>query len=290
MHGLNPRKPLEGALYGISTGGRVLGRRGKGGQRRAPPRPRPQPTNPQTGFPTPSNEVTPPNVPSIPSQPTPSVPVQKQYGDAVPTPTVEPEPIEEVEEITSPTPDVVEEVPVAAHEETSIPDGSERISLGLTTLESTVEEPVVDVQSDEDRTSDLLKRAQESAKEQGYEKQIRTPAVPAEPVEEKRERTPRKISKAKRNNQKVEQRATRARRLNRSRHVEYRYEMRALLKEIEVSPEQHSVLLGTIWAKGERQDVNAAKDFVRERVNSGAITDVQCERLISVIDAYTTRR
>ena len=290
MHGLKPRKPLEGALYGISTGGRVLGRRGKGGQRRAPPRQRPQPTTPQPGFPAPSNEVTSPNVPSIPSQTTPSAPVQKQYGDVDPTPVVDPQPIEEVEEIASTTPDVVEEVPIAAPEETTIQDGSERVSLGLTSLESTVEEPVEDVQSDEERTSDLLKRAQESAKEQGYETQIRTPATPPEPVEEKRDRTPRKISKAKRNNQKVEQRATRARRLNRSRHVEYRYEMRALLKEIEVAPEQHSVLLGTIWAKGERQDVNAAKDFVRERVNSGAITEDQCERLISVIDAYTTRR
>ena len=288
MHGLNPRKPLEGALYGISTGGRVLGRRGKGGQRRAPPRQRPQPTTPQHGFPAPSNEVKPPTS-SIPSQTTPSAPIQKQYGDIAP-PADDPKPIEEVEESTSSTPDVVEEVPVAAPEETTIQDGSERISLGLTSLESTVEETVVEVQSDEERTSDLLKRAQESAKEQGYETQIRTPLAPAEPVEEKRDRTPRKISKAKRNNQKVEQRATRARRLNRSRHVEYRYEMRALLKEIEVAPEQHSVLLGTIWAKGERQDVNAAKDFVRERVNSGAITEDQCERLISVIDAYTTRR
>ncbi len=289
MHGLNPRKPLEGVLYGISTGGRVLGRRGKGGQRRAPPRQRPQPTTPQPGFTAPSNEVTPPT-PSIPSQTTPSAPVQKQYGDVAPTADVDPQPIEEVEEVASTTPDVVEEVPIAAPEETTIQDGSERISLGLTSLESTVQEPVIEVQSDEERTSDLLKRAQESAKEQGYEKQIRTPLTPAEPVEEKRDRTPRKISKAKRNNQKVEQRATRARRLNRSRHVEYRYEMRALLKEIEVAPEQHSVLLGTIWAKGERQDVNAAKDFVRERVNSGAITEDQCERLISVIDAYTTRR
>jgi hypothetical protein len=66
--------------------------------------------------------------------------------------------------------------------------------------------------------------------------------------------------------------------------------MRALLKEIEVSPEHHSALLGTIWAKGERQDVNAAKEFVRERVTSGVISEEQCDSLISVIDSYTTRR
>ena len=292
MHGRESRNPLEGEFYGISIGGRVLARRGKGGRRRAPPRPRPQPTTQTPGFtPPPTTEPTQANVAPTPAQSSPAAPVQKQYGDAVPSETVEPEVPEVVEEVVeAPSPEIVQDVAIAAPEETSIQDGAERKSLGLTTLETHDEEPVVEVQSDEDRTSDLLKGAQEFARAQGYGSQISSQAPKPEPVEEKKERTPRRISKAKRNNQKVEQRATRARRLNRSRHVEYRYEMRALLKEIEVSPEQHSVLLGTIWAKGERQDVNAAKEFVRERVTSGAITEEQCDRLISVIDSYTTRR
>ena len=292
MHGREPRNPLEGGFYGIGIGGRVLARRGKGGRRRAPPRPRPQPSNQTTGFTPPSTTETPQaNIPTNTGQSSPAAPVQKQYGDIVPSEVVEPEVVEEVvEEVESTSPEIVQDVAIAAPEETSIQDGAERKSLGLTTLETNTEDPVAEVKSDEDRTSDLLKGAQEFAKAQGYGSQISSQAPKTEPVEEKKERTPRRISKAKRNNQKVEQRATRARRLNRSRHVEYRYEMRALLKEIEVSPEQHSVLLGTIWAKGERQDVNSAKDFVRERVTSGAITEEQCDRLISVIDSYTTRR
>jgi len=290
LHGLDPRKPLEGALYGLGIGGRVLARRGKGGQRRAPPRPRPQTPTPPQGFTPPVAETTPANIVPKSATTSPVTPVQKQYGDIVADTPEEPEVVEVVEEIEVPAPEVVDENPVAAAEGTTIQDGADRKSLGLTSLETTVVETVVEVESDEDRTSNLLKDAQAFAKSKGYGAQIATSVPAPEPVEEKKERTPRRISKAKKNNQRVEQRATRARRLNRSRHVEYRYEMRALLKEIEVSPEQHSVLLGTIWAKGERQDVNAAKEFVRERVSSGAITEEQCERLLSIIDSYTTRR
>ena len=277
----------------MCIGGRVLARRGKGGRRRAPPRPRPQPPNQNPGFPQSPITENQANIPPVgtQTQSTPAAPIQKQYGDIVPPETVEAEVVEKVsEDVESLPEEAVQDVAIAAPEETSIQDGAERKSLGLTSLESTVEEPIVEVQSDEDRTSDLLKGAQEFARAQGYGSQITSQVARPEPVEEKKDRTPRRISKAKRNNQKVEQRATRTRRLNRSRHVEYRYEMRALLKEIEVSPEQHSVLLGTIWAKGERQDVNSAKEFVRERVTSGAITEDQCVRLLSVIDSYTTRR
>ena len=295
MHGLESRNPLEGEFYGISIGGRVLARRGKGGRRRAPPRPRPQPTNPIPSLtPPPTDENPQENIASTLSQSTPVAPVQKQYGDIVPSESVEPEVVEEATEeasaeVESPSAEIVEDVAIAAPDETSIQDGAERKSLGLTTIENNAEEPVVEVQSDEDRTSNLLKGAQEFARAQGYA-QISSQTPKPEPAEVKKERVPRRISKAKKNNQRVEQRATRARRLNRSRHVEYRYEMRSLLKEIEVSPEHHSVLLGSIWAKGERQDANAAKEFVRERVTSGAITEEQCDRLLSVIDSYTTRR
>jgi hypothetical protein len=196
-------------------------------------------------------------------------------------------------------PEVKEEVEISSESiqedtgtqpnEQTINDGAERKSLGLTALDVEEKIPVVEAESDEDRTSALLQKSQSSAQDAGYKVVAPTRQI-TEKTEEKKERTVRRISKAKKNNQRVEQRATRARRLNRSKHVEYRYEMRALLKEIEVSPEHHSVLLGTIWAKGERQDVNAAKDFVRERVESGAINEEQCKRLLSIIDSYTTRR
>jgi hypothetical protein len=290
LHGREARKPLEGQSYGKGYGGRVLARRGKSGTRRAPPRARPQPTAPNTGFTPPKPVDTPPTVSpqKTPSTITPDRPVQKQYGqEEVPT-IVEPKEIEEtieVEEIPE------EETPIPVVEEVTIQDGAERRSLGLTSLEETDIEPEVQVESDEDRTSALLQKSLSSALDAGYDITTQAQRIPqAEPEPEKKVRTPRRISKAKKNNQRVEQRATRARRLDRSRHVEYRYEMRALLKEIEVSSEHHSVLLGSIWAKGERQDANTAKEFVRERMASGAINEDQCNRLLSIIDAYTTRR
>jgi len=215
-------------------------------------------------------------------------PVQKQYGQEEAPKVVEPEIIAEIIEEDEPAP---EETTIDEVEETMMQDGAERRSLGLTNLEETEVEPEVHVESDEDRTSALLQKSKSSALDAGYDITTQSKhARKVEPEPEKKVRTPRRISKAKKNNQRVEQRATRAKRLNRSRHVEYRYEMRSLLKEIDVSSEHHSVLLGSIWAKGERQDVNAAKEFVRERMTAGAINEDQCNRLLSVIDAYTTRR
>ena len=84
--------------------------------------------------------------------------------------------------------------------------------------------------------------------------------------------------------------ANRAKRLNRSRHMEYKYEMRKLLKDINVSEEHRSSLLGTIWAKGERQTTADAKSWLHEKFDEGAINEEQKSRLEKVIDDYTIRR
>lgn len=84
--------------------------------------------------------------------------------------------------------------------------------------------------------------------------------------------------------------ANRARRLDRSRHMEYKYEMRGLLVEIGVSEEFHSNLLATIWARGERQTTKEAKDFLQEKLDEGIIDDAQMKSLENVVDGYTIRR
>lgn len=84
--------------------------------------------------------------------------------------------------------------------------------------------------------------------------------------------------------------ANRAKRLNRSRHMEYKYEMRKLLQDINVAEEHRSSLLGTIWAKGERQTTSDAKSWLHEKFDEGAINDEQKSRLEKVIDDYTIRR
>ncbi|MDP6906085.1 MAG: hypothetical protein QF440_01550, partial [Candidatus Thalassarchaeaceae archaeon] len=168
MHGREARKPLEGQSYGKGYGGRVLARRGKSGTRRAPPRVRPQPTPPNTGF-TPPNPVdTQPTVSpqKTPSAITPDRPVQKQYGqEEVPT-IIEPKEIEETIEVEE-TPEV--EIPIPVVEEETIQDGAERRSLGLTSIEEIDIEPEVKVESDEDRTSALLQKSLSSALDAGYD-------------------------------------------------------------------------------------------------------------------------
>ena len=97
-------------------------------------------------------------------------------------------------------------------------------------------------------------------------------------------------TKRRRNTKTSYQPAARAKRLNRSRHMEYKYEMRKLLIDIDVPEEHRSNLLGTIWAKGERKTTVDAKDFLMEKMSEGAIDETQKSRLEKVIDDYTIRR
>jgi hypothetical protein len=84
--------------------------------------------------------------------------------------------------------------------------------------------------------------------------------------------------------------ANRARRLDRSRHMEYKYEMRGLLLEIGIDEEHRSNLLATIWARGERQTTKEAKEFLVEKLNEGIIDDDQMSSLEKIVDGYTVRR
>lgn len=97
-------------------------------------------------------------------------------------------------------------------------------------------------------------------------------------------------TKRRRNTKTSYQPAARAKRLNRSRHMEYKYEMRKLLIDIDIPEEHRSNLLGTIWAKGERKTTVDAKDFLMEKMSEGAIDEVQKSRLEKVIDDYTIKR
>ena len=77
----------------MCIGGRVLARRGKGGRRRAPPRPRPSQNQKQVSpFPPKIRQIF-LLIPQFCS----AAPVQKQYGDIVPSEVVEPKVVEEVE-------------------------------------------------------------------------------------------------------------------------------------------------------------------------------------------------
>ena len=54
--------------------------------------------------------------------------------------------------------------------------------------------------------------------------------------------------------------------------------------------EHRSSILGTVWAKGERQTVSDAKEYLNTKLSEGVIDDIQLEALTKVVDNYTIRR
>ena len=84
--------------------------------------------------------------------------------------------------------------------------------------------------------------------------------------------------------------AARAKRLDRSRHMEYKYEMRGLMSKLEISDEHQSNLLGTIWARGERLTTKESKEFIGEKLEEGIIDEGQQKALEKIVDNYTVRR
>lgn len=82
----------------------------------------------------------------------------------------------------------------------------------------------------------------------------------------------------------------RIRKLNRGKYMEFKYDVRKILDEEEVEDEHRSNVLGQTWAKGERQGVNEAKDFLTEKVSANIISQNCADRIIKLIDTLTTRR
>jgi hypothetical protein len=181
--------------------------------------------------------------------------------------------------------------------------GSKR-SLGLASKTSESIEKITNDVSDDERVSKLLERSRKSSKGQGPETAdlvpttnqtsgvgTDLPAVRRSPAPQNAfKKPPVRRPQKQRRRRPQPQPAVRQKRLDRSRHVEYKYEVRGLMAEINVPEEHRSSLLGSIWAKGERQDVGAAKDFLREQHEAGKIDDSMLGALLKVVKRYTVRR
>tara|TARA_B100001094_G_scaffold251313_1_gene249135 strand:- start:3693 stop:4574 length:882 start_codon:yes stop_codon:yes gene_type:complete len=109
-------------------------------------------------------------------------------------------------------------------------------------------------------------------------------------IQQKPAEAPKKPQRKFRNKTSSYQPANRARRLDRSRHMEYKYEMRGLLSKLGIEEEYRSNLLATIWARGERQTTMEAKEFLKEKLDEGIIDDDQMISLEKIVDGYTVRR
>lgn len=82
----------------------------------------------------------------------------------------------------------------------------------------------------------------------------------------------------------------RVHKLHRGKYMEFKYDVRRILEEENVEDEHRSNVLGQTWAKGERQGVSMAKDFLEEKVSEGVISAECAKRITKLIDSLTTRR
>ena len=156
-----------------------------------------------------------------------------------------------------------------------------RKSIGLRPQADTIEVEPVEVVSN--RAQEIIDESKERAKTDT--KAISNPSKPiviSKPPAKPKPRPRRRSSSF--------QPANRAKRLDRSRHMEYKYEMRGLLQELNIPEEHCSNILGTIWARGERQTVSDAKEFISEKCEQGILNEDQGTTLRGVVDRYTVRR
>ena len=82
----------------------------------------------------------------------------------------------------------------------------------------------------------------------------------------------------------------RVQKLHRGKYMEFKYDVRKILEEENVEEEHRSNVLGQTWAKGERQGVSEAKNFLEEKVAANIISEECSKRIIKLIDSLTTRR
>ena len=216
-----------------------------------------------------------------------------------PTVGVKPEPLPALEDrIETPLDTTPEPAPVEEEEDVSVLESQilgvpKKKSIGLRPIaESKPEEPLENIVST--KAQELIDESKhravqsEEAKVTEISKELSNEPKPV--INRKLPPPKVVISRRPRRRQSSFQPAKRAKRLNRSRHMEYKYEVRQLLEEIGVSEEHRSSLLGSIWAKGERQTVSDAKEYLEDKLSEGIITEVHLSRLCEVINDYTVRR
>ena len=222
--------------------------------------------------------------------------VVKQPQTSKPLPTPAPAPESEIRDEEEP-PVIEDKVPESTEEITQSPDEdviqsqilgvTRRKSIGLQPMQGeSVEDPSANVVSD--KAQELIDESKLRAKNEQEEESVTEPVkIPTIQREVPKPKPPTPKFRRRRNSF---QPAARAKRLDRSRHMEYKYEVRGLMVDIGVEEEHRSNVLGTMWAKGERQNAAEAKEFLESKHSEGVLTEEQFNRLCDVIDRYTVRR
>jgi len=137
------------------------------------------------------------------------------------------------------------------------------------------------------RTKSIASTAERSDEKPTTKKE---PSNPFKKTQSTRPSTPpRKGGRSNKRN-KPQGPSKRVQKLHRGKYMEFKYDVRKILDEESVDDEHRSNILGQTWAKGERQGVSDAKEFLTEKVSAGIISEECSQRIIKLIDSLTTRR
>ena len=140
-----------------------------------------------------------------------------------------------------------------------------------------------------DKAQELIDESKLRALAEEVSPKPATGKVPSEPIKLEPPK-PKPPAKRPRRRRSSFQPAARAKRLDRSRHMEYKYEVRGLMVDIDIPEEHRSNILGTMWAKGERQTVTEAKEFLESKHSEGIVSEEQLTKLSDILNKYTVRR
>ena len=114
-------------------------------------------------------------------------------------------------------------------------------------------------------------------------RRLRAPRIPKAPGAP---RVP-KHNEANRNSRESRQRE---KMLDQSKANYFKYDLQDLLKVSPVAAEQHNALIQTLWAKGSRTDVQDAKVWLMEKVKEKIVDPATQQKILNVIDRYSTWR
>lgn len=135
----------------------------------------------------------------------------------------------------------------------------------------------ITIEGDKSKKSDPISRAAEAA---------RSGLVENKSASQKAYEKRSKMIAKKRKTRSSSAPSKRVVKLNRRKYMEFKVDVREILEEENVDEEHRANLLGSTWAKGERQGIDAAIEFVEEKLEDEIISNKTAERIIKVLKGY----
>jgi len=91
-------------------------------------------------------------------------------------------------------------------------------------------------------------------------------------------------------NRQTKESRVRSKLLDQSKANYFKYEMQDLLKASPVAADLHNSLIQSLWAKGSRDDIAAAREFLQDKVKDKSVDAETAGKIQRILDRYTTWR